>query len=94
MKYPPSWPSRLVALLSKPRAELTQDERKWLAPELIAVCRCSFAEAGRIAKRDRRTMHDYCNPELRGKAIHDDVIDLLEEYAVWQAGNDRFARSA
>lgn len=94
MKYPASWPLRLVALLSKPRAELTQDERKWLAPELIGVCRESFAGCGKIGKRDRRTMHDYCNPMLRGKAMPDDVIDLLEEYAVWQAGNDRFARSA
>jgi len=79
-------------LLGKPRAELSQDERKWLAPELIGVCGESFAECGRIAKRDRRTMHDYVNPELRGKSMPDDVIDSLEDYAVWKSNNARFAR--
>lgn len=93
-RFPSSFSSRLCSLLGKPRAELTQDERKELAPELMAVCRQSFAECGRIADRDRRTMHDYCNAELRGKAMPNEVIDALEDYAVWRAFNDRFARSA
>lgn len=93
-RFPASWSPRLCALLSKDRAELTQDERKWLALELIGVCGESFAECGRIANRDRRTMHDYCNAELRGKTMPDEVIDSLEDYAIWKANNARFARTA
>jgi hypothetical protein len=93
-RFPASFSSQLCALLSKDRAELTQDERKWLAPELIAACGESFAECGRIANRDRRTMHDYVNPELRGKTMPDEVIDALEDYAAWKISNARFARMA
>jgi hypothetical protein len=73
---------------------LSADDRKRLAPELIALCRTSFAGAGKIGNRDRRTMHDYCNLELRGKVMPDEVIEALLSFALWQAGNDRFARSA
>lgn len=91
-RFPASFPLRLVALLSKARASLTIDDRKELAPLLREACGETQAECGRIAGRDRRTMNDYENPELRGKVMPSDVIDTLEDYAVWKANNARFAR--
>lgn len=88
---------RLVAYepLSKPR---TIAQRKGYLEQLLRLCELDGkgrgAEAARILRIDRSTLFGWRDPLALNRGPTDEAFETLEQYAQWQAGNRRFARSA